>query len=352
MKTIKYVLAFMSVLILTMLPMVASHVPAATGDNTHIDSALEFSPASKSWVVYEHLSTPAKYYHADLDAGQRIVVNTFVHRDQVGSGFIPSVVIMGPGLANSTPAPPTYVEKPAEENAPAAYNGFYYIQGVMPAEPGYEPFTPASYFYTTNINWTVNITGHYYIAVVANGMEGDFGMAEGFIEEFSFTDWVTIPFGLVSIHTWEGQNWFLIFWPLIAAIGVGAVFMFYRQKKQEKSPATVQGWLIGLGGLTIMGSGGMTLQQMIIAAIGTPVAADLLITLIFVALPILLGAVLFKNAFFMDKTFSGKDRIKIAIYGGLAIAIWAGFWVATGLAIIASLWGLKHKAQIEKSTSG
>nr|MDO8113150.1 hypothetical protein [Candidatus Sigynarchaeota archaeon] len=348
MKSRDLVLGIIGVFIFTALPIVAAHVPVGSGNNDHIDTALEFDTPTKSWVIYEHLNSSAKYYHVDLDAGQRIVVNTFIPRREYSSGFVPSIVIMGPGLANSTTPPPAYIEKPVEEGGPGIYNGFYYVQGVMPAEPAYEPFTPASDFYTTNINWSINITGHYYIAVLANNMTGDFGMAEGYIEQFSFTDWVTIPFSLVTIHLWEGQNWFVIFLPLIGVIAVGIIFMVTRQVKQKKSPATLQGWLIGLAGLVIVGSGAMTLQQMVIAVVGTPVAAELLISLIFVALPILLGAVLFKNAFFVDQSFLTKDRIKIAVYGGLAIAIWAGFWVATGLAIAAAFVGLKRKAAADK----
>jgi len=44
---------------------------------------------------------------------------------------------------------------------------------------------------------------------------GKYGIAIGYKEEFTLSEWLLIPIDVINIHQWEGQSLILILMPLL-----------------------------------------------------------------------------------------------------------------------------------------
>jgi len=89
------------------------------------------------------------------------------------------------------------------------------------------------------------------------------------------------------------------------------------------------------GALTYFGSGVIILYQMVIALLGSTIDALLFVTLIFAALPIVLGYLIIRNATKSDLSF-GKE-IRLLVYGLIGLFFWAGYLVGPLLVILSAL---------------
>ncbi|MCX6687328.1 MAG: hypothetical protein NT112_02935, partial [Methanoregula sp.] len=126
------------ILILALLVLPAcAHAPLGTGENNALSMATVISQPEKSYVVYGHIHEPgeAAYYRFDMAAGQTLNTGLLVNRKD---SPVPDLIIMGPGVhASGTPPPSLQVP---------AGSGVLVIPGRMPAQPMYEPFSPAALF--------------------------------------------------------------------------------------------------------------------------------------------------------------------------------------------------------------
>jgi hypothetical protein len=323
------------ILILIILaPISSAHVPVKAGENDSPKSALHIDDPLKSWAIYDELDClcAVRYYKFDLKAGDLLRISIFTPEEEV---FAPNLAIMIPG-SEFNQSLPYFVEIP---------NGYgtVFIPGARPDRPGYEPFTPSSHYRIMDFDETVNTSGTYYLAVFDPDASGKFGIAIGYQESFTLEEWVMVPFDVVNIHLWEGQDVWVIFTPLIAVLVVGKIFLYWRMFKLKKLPKSMNGFIASFAAIIYIGTSAMLFYQMVYSlSKGPDGAAGAAVTFLFILIPILLGILILK-LYLKDEEPKVFDRIKIMIYGVIGIFIWAGFLVGPMLLIISGLLTMKMK---------
>jgi hypothetical protein len=178
----------------------------------------------------------------------------------------------------------------------------------------------------------MNVTekGTYYLAVFDSSSGGKYSLAIGYKEEFTVSEWLLIPFNLISIHLWEGQNIVLLFAPLFLTILIGIILIVWRRRPVfNHLPA----WTGIPGGLLCLGSGLLTLTQMFYAL---SIAPDMiaLVTLMFALIPIILGYVILRILLKKRENLKTTQRVVLIICGALGLVFWAGFLIGPILTIL------------------
>jgi hypothetical protein len=300
---------------------VYAHVPLQ-GEGYGIEDAVVINDPLKSWVIYtEYKDARPLYYKFDLIANDRLKAGLLtVHKD-----FIPDLTIMGPGL------PSNFEEHFHEEfEIPEGY-GLIHIHGEKQENKEYEPFTPSSYYTNLDLDLSVNETGTYYLVVDSATGSGKVGIVIGYIESFTPIEWLKVPFDVAFVHNWEGQDYLIILLPMIIIVFGGLLINGYY----FKLPLDAAQILAFAGSLMYFGSGAIILHQMIIALLGSTYDALLFVTLIFAALPVLLGYSIIRKAIKPD--LSMGQEIRLLIYGLLGLVFWAGYIIGPILVIISVL---------------
>jgi hypothetical protein len=315
-------------------PLSLAHVPVESGDNDSIKHALPVENPTKSWAIYDELEygSEARYYKIELKKGARLTISVFAPEDSTfGSGLM----ILGKQYPNETGVP-DFVE------LPDGY-GALVVSGERSEHAEYEPFTPSSSYRTAEFDEKVNRSGVYYFAVFEAENSGKFGVAIGYIESFSIDEWLMIPFDVINIHLWEGQHLGVILAPLIIMIIVGKIFLFYRRIKLNKPPRSFHQWLGGFASLLYIGTGFMILLQMAIALSISGASAAVVVTLIFAAIPIILGFYILKFSIMAEPELTPKNRLRLLLYGILGFVFWAGLLVGPSIVILVSILPTKFK---------
>jgi hypothetical protein len=307
--------------------MVTAHAPlSGEVDNESLDKALVISDPFKSWVIYKELHTAgeANYYKFNLSQGSHLTANVLIPLSEKGV-FLPNLAIMGPGVPDQG-ALPNYVQVP---------NGSHVMvmNGTLPSKPGYEPFTPACSYMVANIEMNVTAPGTYYLVVFDEQSGGRYSLAIGYIEEFTVSEWLMIPLDVLSIHLWEGQNPMFLFAPLVLTIIIGAVLIVWKRPSMFRRLVV---WTGIPAGLLLLGSGFLTLTQMVYALFFAP---DLiaLVTLLFVILPIIIGYFVLRIFLKGGEKFRLRQRVILVVFGVIGLIIWGGFLVGPILCFITAL---------------
>jgi len=301
-----------------------AHVPISAGENNSLETAIDVKEPTKSWAIYDEIHEPgeSKYYKFTMEQGQRLKISLFVTK----KGFTPGVVVMGKGLT-SQGILPSGVE------IPTGYN-YIVFEGEKTNNREYEPFTPSSYYFTADVDITVNNTDVYYIAVFDESEHGKVGIAIGFIETFSVTEWLLIPINAINIHIWEGQNITVIIAPLYLTIITGIGILLWIWKKEHKLQLNNQATLGLIAAFLFIGSGLMILMQMIIALVGSSADNSVIITLLFGLLPILFGILLIRTSMRIVKELNKTNRAILLVIGIFGLIFWSGVIIGPVLTII------------------
>lgn len=296
-----------------------AHVPVQGGENDHLEHALLIENPEKSWVVYDTLPPGggAKYYRFDLEEGDELRLSLFTPPSH--SKTIPTLVVMGPGVAGSGTVP-AGVEIPAGTSAVV-------VEGSAPVRAEYEPFTPSALYQVAAYTLDITTPGTYYAAVAGDG--GNFGLSVGFREEFSLTEWLAVPLAVVEVHLWEGQSPLLIFGPLVLILALGAVALARTPRRPDLARS-----LALVSGLLYIGGAAMVLLQMGLALAQTGWSAAALFTLLFVLVPMVLGVVAVRAG--MKKEQKGFV-LNMAGVGLLGLLLWGGLVLGPVLAMAAAL---------------
>ncbi len=125
----------------------------------------------------------------------------------------------------------------------------------------------------------------------------------------------------------------MIFAPLILTLVIGLAILVF------KGPATLRTLFGGIGviaGLLYLGSGFMTLTQMILALTTAAIDLSAVLTAIFILIPILLAIAIFRFTINQHK-ITNRTRVFVAIIGILGLFSWAGLIVGPVLALLASM---------------
>jgi hypothetical protein len=329
-------LLLLTTVLLSFIQGVSAHAPlSGEVDNESLDTALVLVDPLKSWVIYKELHTAreANYYKFDLERNAHLTVNLLIPVSEKGV-FLPGLIIMGPGIPNNGTAP-SYVQVP---------NGTHVmiIDGKMPNKASYEPFTPASSYFLIDVEMNVTEKGTYYLAVFDSSSGGKYSLAVGYKEEFTVSEWLLIPFNLISIHLWEGQNIVFLFAPLFLTIVIGIILILWKRPHVFRQ---LPAWTGIPAGLLCFGSGLITLTQMFYAL---SIAPDMiaLVTLLFALIPILLGYMILRILLKKRENLKPTQRVVLVICGALGLVFWAGFIIGPILAILTAF--LPFKAILEK----
>jgi hypothetical protein len=304
-----------------------AHVPIAGGENISLESSIEIREPTKSWAIYDeiHETGEVKYYKFSLIRGQRLRLSIFV----VEEGFTPGVVLMGENIT-SNGVLPSGVELPSDY-------GFLVFEGLETDDREYEAFTPTSYYFTADVDLNVNETGLYYIAIFDESGIGKVGVAIGFVETFSITEWLMIPIDTINIHIWEGQNIVLILAPLYLTIIIGFGILFWQIKKEYYSKMNIFRLVLMFAAFIYIGSGFIILMQMIIALLVSTANASIIVTFIFVLLPAIFGYLLIKTSIKLNNKSNLNERLKIFLLGIFGLIFWCGIIIAPILVMIISI---------------
>jgi hypothetical protein len=309
-------------LILGLLIPAQAHVPLVQGGNQQ--GAVLIPDALKSWAIYGaiHENGEVDLYQFAMKQGDRLVLSLLVPR---GAGSIPGLVVMGPGIPSEGNVPPQ-VQVPPGVPAMVA-------EGSAGNVPSYEPFSPASFVEVARVDTTVTATGTYTVAVYEDGT-GPYGLAIGYIEEFSPSEWLLVPVSIPEIRIWEGQPIPLIIGPAALVLAAGILFFVFRCGGRR--PAGYRAWTGILGGLLCIGSGVTTLFQMALALRGVPVPPEVVLTLVLAIVPVLIGIAAIRIVS-RDDAGGSRARIKVLILAALGLISWAGFIAGPLLLILSAL---------------
>jgi hypothetical protein len=317
---------FLLLVMLLFITNAGSHVPITGGENNSLETAIEIIEPIKSWAIYDeiHEAGESKYYKFTMEQGQKLKISLFVTKNE----FTPGVVVMGKGFTSQRVLPSS-VEVPPE------YDYLVY-EGEETNTKEYEPFTPSSYYFTTDVEINIPRTDVYYIAVYDESDTGKVGIAIGYIETFSVTEWLLIPINAINIHIWEGQNIFAITAPLYLTIIFGIGVLVWIREKVYTFQLNNNAMIGIFAGFLFIGSGLMIFMQMILALTGSSADNSVVITLIFSLLPIVFGILLIRTSIRIVKEFNKENRIILFVLGIFGLVFWSGLLVGPVLAIMTS----------------
>ncbi len=334
MKPIKSRCFLLFILLLLPVRIVIAHAPDKPSENESLATAYTISNPAKSWAIYAelHEGGEAQYYKFDLSQNERLLVQLFVPTSEK-SGFVPNLVIMGPGIT-SQDALPEYVE--TVEGV-----GILLLEGQRSSSPTYEPFTPSSFYELARSDWEVSAGGTYHVAVYDPSQGGRYGLAIGYREEYGLDEWILIPIEVIGIHQWEGQSLLFVIAPMLVTLAIGFAFILLKR------PAMLREFLSGIGllvGILYLGSGFMILTQMILALRNATPDLGVVLTSVFILIPILLALAIFRLTI-NRKQVTNRVRVYIAILGVLGLFTWTGLLIGPALALIASLVPFSQKEE-------
>jgi hypothetical protein len=325
------IFAVLLVVFLT-LPLVLAHAPLGAKDNESIDKATVIPDPTKSWALYSALNSDGdpQYYTFNISSGQTIHVLVYKSLRAEDANFTPVLILLGQNV-NSTDNIPLKITVPSEFKAQL-------IQATTP-QPSYEPFSPGILAYVTDLTISNATAGQYCLVVYeasSNPTGGHYGLAIGDRETYSIDEWVLIPINLISIYQWEGQSLALIVTPMVATFIIGLIFVAWKQRRQCDLANPIA-WLAAVAGLTFIGTAVSTYFQLLFGATQVSVGVDVIITIVFATIPLILGLTTLRIALKNSPKATVRKRIYFVILGVAALFIWAGLIVGPILAIIAAL---------------
>lgn len=314
--------AFTLLILFCLLIPAQGHVPLVQGGNHQ--GAVLIPDALKSWAIYGaiHENGEVDLYQFDMKKGDRLVLDLFM---PLHAPAIPGLVVMGPGIPSEGKVPPRVT---VPTGVPAMV-----VQGTAGNAPSYEPFSPASSVEVARVDTTVTAPGTYTVAVYEDGT-GPYGLAIGYLEEFSPAEWLLVPISIPGIRIWEGQPILLIIGPAALVLVAGVLFFVFRRERGP--PAGYRAWTGILGGLLCIGSGATSLLQMAIALQGIPVPPEVVVTLVLAIVPILIGIAALRIVSRED-TDGPRARIKVLLLAALGLVSWAGFIAGPLLLVLSAL---------------
>ena len=309
-------------------PEALAHAPLGSADNEDITRATAISDPTKSWAIYGelHEGGEAQYYRFDIQNGQTIHVMLFKPTAQEDTDFTPNVVLMGPQLTPQGRLP-DFVQVPQGAAS-------FVVEGRQVEKATYEPFSPGSLYYLGEVSLNAPTSGTYFIAVYEPNRGGHYGLAVGDREEFTLSEWVLIPVNQLSIYQWERQSLVFILAPLIAVVILGLALATLRRKSIVIG-ASLLHWTEIVAGLFFLGSGFSFLYQILINLIQAPVSAEVVISIIFALIPMVLG-ILGIRLVLRARKVRIRTRISLIVLGFAALFTWSGLIVGPVLAVLAS----------------
>jgi hypothetical protein len=341
MRRVMFVFLLLALAIISLLAASQSadaHSPTFPGNNTSLANATHVDNPAKSWAIYTHLEEGAfQYYALDLKAGDRLYLNLIVPTHEKGTGFQPDMAVLGPFTDRNGTIP-------ASLEIPASY-GWKEIGGTFPDKPTYESFSPGTFLNLATFDELVGTEGRYYVVVYQDAslapLHGDYGLAVGYVESFTLTEFITIPFSLLNVYQWEGQSLVQIFAPIVAVFLVGLLSVFLWNRQEFARMGAAQGFAL-VSGLLFLSTASNTIIQTLISISQAGLVAEVLVTAIFIISPLLLSWFMIRIAIVQDVLIR-RRRIEMFIIGLIGLFVWGGLIVGPILAMVGSVLPSKRR---------
>jgi hypothetical protein len=326
MKKVIYGLTILFALAL-IIPSTIAHVPISAQDGETLETAFFIEEPTKSWVIYSELHGDGhpQYFAFEMEAGTRIRMLLSIPVTADPSSFTPSIALMGPGITNSSSIP-------GDLEIPES-SGVMIIESDA-ATPAYEGFTPTSFYALIDIDMQAPATGEYYFAVYEPEDEGSFSVALGYVETFTLSEWLLVPLNVMTIHQWNGQSILSILAPMIATLVIGMVLLLNRRNRLQELENGVS-WIGAVGALLFFGSGVTIFYQITLAALFA-VDLQVIISILFGILPILLGVFTIRIVLTENWQKSRSKQIRLLLLGIAAPFLWAGLLIGPALVIVSA----------------
>jgi len=310
-----------------------AHSPTFPGNNTSLTNATQVEDPAKSWAIYSHLEEGTfQYYALDLMAGDRLLVNLIVPTNEKATGFQPAMAILGPFLdQNGT--------LPSSVEIPTGY-GWKVIGGVYPDRPTYESFSPGTFMDLATFDEPVGAEGRYYVVVYQGAaldpVHGNYGLAVGYIESFTLTEFITIPFSLLNVYQWEGQSLAQIFAPMVVVFVAGMLVIFLWKRPELVHTGAAQGFALA-SGLLFLSTASNTIIQTILAISQAGLVAEVLVTCIFIVIPLLIGWFSIRMALSVRPHWGNRRRAMLFMIGLIGLLSWGGLIMGPIIAMVGSV---------------
>jgi hypothetical protein len=330
----KRLIWFISALValLALVPVAAwAHSPQYPEGNHSLESAYQIKYAAKSWAIYTALEHTDKgdYYKFTVSEGDKIQISLITPDKPSSSGFMPSFALLVPGSTQNDNVP-AYLE------VPAGY-GAIVVAGSDPEKAAYEPFSPGWFYELANLTMNAPTDGTYYVVVFdENHKTGNYGLAVGYIEEFTPLEWVMIPYNVHLTYAWEGQNQVVTLLPIILVLIIGGAVLYWRNRK-GMAPKGVSKWLAAFAGLMFLGSALSTTYQMFLAFRITGATREAVFTSVFIAISIVLAIVALFYAVRRKPVITPWRRVALVAIGLIGLFLWSGLYLGPALIILAGL---------------
>lgn len=317
--------------ILMAMPVITAHVPQFDGGGSGLDDARVVDDPTKSWVIYTSLDGPEQvdYYKLSLKEGDLMLLEIIVPATEGDRGFSPDMVVMGPGIEDNGTVP-RQIER--------ADGGAMVLESDDPSHLVYEPFSPSAFHELAGMEIEAPADGDYYVAVFNGTGGGDYGLVVGKRESFSLGEWLTVPFSLLTVYRWEGQQWWNILLPGVLAflIGMSASALGLRIARERPDAR----WMaLAIAGSLMIASGAVFGYQMaskLVQVGGIEPAAAL--SAVFTLLPLLLGIVTLRMAQRPSQyRVTSRFRISLLIIAILGLVAWSGWIIGPALVAVAAL---------------
>jgi len=166
-------------------------------------------------------------------------------------------------------------------------------------------------------------------------MPGNFAIAVGYQETFSFTEWVTVPFTVLITHLWNHQTPLTIIAPILLTLLLGFVLLLWRYPHLRTKQELIT-WVGITVGLLFIASGILILYQMGIALLQVPASPQIAITILFGTIPIILGLLAIRSFVSTDWQHKPHQLLLLFILAILALFLWAGWILGPILLMLAS----------------
>ena len=327
MKKIVLVLTILLMLFVIATPTTA-HVPISTHDDNTLETAFLIEDPTKSWVVYSdvHEGALPQYFKFEIDEGIRLRFTLAIPVIEDPDEFQPFIALMGPGITNSSGIP-DYLEIPESSGVMIFDSG--------PASRYYEGFTPTSFYNLIDIDMQAPATGEYYLAVYEPDSGGLFSITIGYVETFSLYEWLLVPFNVMIIHQWNGQNIVSNLAPMIATLIIGIAILINRRDDYKELESGVS-WIGALGALLFFGSGVTIFYQIVLAA-SFAVDIQILVSVMFGILPILIGYFTIQTVLNENWQRMKPMQLRLLLLGLIAPFLWAGLLIGPTLVIMSAI---------------
>ena len=136
-------------------------------------------------------------------------------------------------------------------------------------------------------------------------------------------------------HRWEGQHPLVVLGPVVLTLLAGVGVLETRTRADWDRP--VVRYALGAAGALVAGSGVNTAVQTVIALSKTGPTPAVLVTAVFVVVPLVCGGWVLRVALQDSFALGRRRRVGLVVSGVAALATWAGFIVGPAVVLVVAV---------------